>query len=394
MTLRRALAGALLLLALTAADSQAQRRRTVRHPFNPQPEARALSLQVLNQVLGAYENADFSSIWSWMDANPRATENSLYAVIPPTRAFAYVVKYENEQPDPADIDQALELLEFSVDRYDLWGRTWLSNSVVNFHVLVAHRLLQHTELPGPARNRVLLLWQSVQLMAQLEADANLVTPLPWPSDSSTTGDSKAEEFAWRTTDYAAAILANGNHVNAGAWDGKMRQMAYDSITRPSDPPDAEGLKFTTVTEDFRLDNHNVQGNPYYAIATPHLLLMAALCYRVQGVRAPAELEHNVKNLYEVYKTYCSTTSDGQFYWNRHSDPGGDPTLFPFGLGNEPERDLALARARLSGRVLWGDPPGAGPIPEKDFFTTVQNHKVGLYYAVGLYLWYHPVVATN
>ncbi len=389
MNATRTLSAAVLVALLCVADPVQARRRAVAHPINPEPDARAFTLALMNRVLDTYRDEDLTTLWTWMDDHPRATESSLYAVVPPVRAFAYVVKYENESADAELIAAALDQLEISLARYELWGRTWLSPSVVNFHVLVAHRIVQHDALPAEIRNRAAVLWQGVQLMSELEASAGLVWPLPTPADSSETGDSKAEEFAWRATHFAAAILANPGHVSSEPWERAMRQMGYDAITRPSDPPDPEGFKFTTVTEDFRLDNHFVEGNPYYAIATPHLLLMAELCYRVEGKTGPEELRHNVAELYAVYKTYCSQTPEGQFFWNRPTSPPGDPTMFPFGMGGEPQRDLALARARVASGTLWGSPPPPGPIRESDFFTTVQDHKVGLYYAVGLYLWYVP-----
>ncbi|MGZ5432716.1 MAG: hypothetical protein ACXWH7_07270, partial [Thermoanaerobaculia bacterium] len=130
----------MILALLCVAEPVHARRRAIAHPANPEPEARALTLAVANRVLDSYRDEDLATLWTWMDDHPRATEGSLYAVVPPVRAFAYVVKYENESADPEHIATALDQLEISVGRYELWGRTWLSPSVVNFHVLVAHRI--------------------------------------------------------------------------------------------------------------------------------------------------------------------------------------------------------------------------------------------------------------
>lgn len=381
-----------LVAVLTLATSaSAQRRRVIRTPPNPVQEIRQLTRQITGLVLDSYADEDLQPLWQSMEDNPRATENALYAIIPPARSFALLVRYESSAPrDPQLVRRAMDILEISVDSYDDWGRTWASPSVVYTVVMTAFRIGQHTDLPPDLRSRATTLWSEVAHIAALEADYGLTIPLPPEFDSSQTGDTKAEEFAWSTTHFAAAILANPGHPSVPSWERRMRQMGYNAITRPSDPPDFEGWKYTTVTEDFRLSNHDLSPNPFYTAATINLLAWSVLAYRLQGLDPPVELMHNMHPLYDVYKTYCSITLSGEHYWNRPAD-AGDPTLFPLAIMGDTRRDLTLAQARAARRTLTY-PAAAGPVQAPDFYATVENHKIAIYSIFGLYLWYYPIPA--
>ncbi len=384
--MRRALL-VLLIVSTTAAEAQRRRAATI----SPAPETtRVHIVTILNNVLSAYENADFRVAWKLMDDNPTAAINPLYILIPVTRASALTVKYEAESRDPELIADALEQLEFAIDRHEQWGHSWVTASIVNMFDLTVHRMRGLDDLPPQIKNRVEILWQRALEMTRFEADVRLVWNMPVaPYDSSVTGDTQAEEFAWEASLLTAAAVFLPNHPNASLWERKGRQLAYDAITRPSDPPDFEGIKTTTVTEDLQVSNHLIHPNPYYAIATLQLLQQAELPYRMTGRIAPQELHHNFFDLYDAYDRYVSRNERGEFVWNRHSDPG-DPSLMPLAKAGNPTLDFLLARQRAS-RKLWLDGVTSGVIPESDLYAATQNHKVAWYYIVGLYWWYWPRV---
>lgn len=377
------------LCILVAASTQAQRRRAV--AVSPAPVAmREHIMTIVNNVLAAYEHADYTVAWKKMDAAPTDAANPLYIFIPIVRASCLATKYEIEERNPDHVVKALELLEFAIDRHEQWGHSWVTAAVVNYFDIVVYRMRAYDDLSPEIRNRIEILWQRALEMTRFEADVRLVWNMPQPPyDSSTRGDTQAEEFAWEASVLTAAAVFLPDHPNAHIWERKGRQLAYDAITRPSDPPDLEGIKTTTVTEDFGMSNHGIDANPYYTIATLQLLQQAELPYRMTGRRPPNELNHNFWELYRVYETYIGQDATGYLIWNRHSDPG-DPSLIPLAKAGNPQRDLVLARQRASSGRLWNDNAvTSGVIPDDHLYNAVQNHKVAAYYIIGLYWWYWP-----
>jgi len=383
----------LALLIVAASANAAPRRRSA--VVSPAAEAtRAHIVAIVNNVLTAYEHADFQVAWKKMDDDPTAAINPLYMVIPVARASALTVKYENETRDPQLIVAALEQLEFAIDRHEQWGHSWVTASVVNMFDLAVHRMRGYDEMPPDIKNRIEILWQRALDMTRFEADVRLVWNMPVPPyDSSTRGDTQAEEFAWEASLLTAAAVFLPDHPNAKLWERKARQLAYDAITRPSDPPDLEGIKTITVTEEWALSNHDIDGNPYYTIATLQLLQEAELPYRMTGRDTPAEIDHNFFDLYRVYETYVARDANGDFVWNRRSDPG-DPSLIPLAKAGNATFDFLLARQRATSGKLWSDAITTGVIPESDLYAAIQNHKVAWYYIVGLYWWYWPRVSSG
>jgi hypothetical protein len=245
-------------------------------------------------------------------------------------------------------------------------------------------LLQE-DLPAPAREKAQALWRAVLALTEAEADARLTADLPYrPLDSSRTGDSKAEENAWEAALLAAACNFLPGHAHSASWDGRARRLAWHAITRPSDPPDAAGVKTATVAEDFALANHNVFPNPAYAAATLHLLLQGALAYRLAGHEPPAEFSHNLPGLYAAYRSLVNQ----DLAWTVKADPEGDATLFPFAF--DAAFEARVARRKAQGRDLWR---ASGSVPKmglsSDLFAAVLNAKVVMYYMTGSYLWHVP-----
>ncbi|MGH9399776.1 MAG: hypothetical protein ACRD00_05375, partial [Thermoanaerobaculia bacterium] len=181
---------------------------------------------------------------------------------------------------------------------------------------------------------------------------------------------------------AAACNFLPEHPHAAAWDAEARRLAWHAITRPSDPPDGEGVKTATVAEDFALANHNVFPNPAYAAATLHLLLQAALAYRLAGREPPSEFSHNLPGLYAAYR--CLVRED--LTWKVKADPEGDATLFPFAF--DADFEARVARRKAQGRGLWRR---SAPVQKMglsgDLLAAVLNAKVVMYYMTGSYLWH-------
>ena len=375
-------------LILGSSVNAGPRRRAV--GVSPAPEAmRGSIVAIVNDVLTTYEHADFRVAWKLMDDSPRAAINPLYIVIPVVRASSLVVRYENEEWDPALITSALQYLEFAIDRHPQWGQSWATASVVNLFDLTVFRMRGLGDLPPDVRNRIEILWRRALDMTRLEADTRLAWNMPFPPYDSSTGlDSQAEEFAWEASLLTAAAVFLPDHPNAQLWERKARQLAYDAITRPSDPPDLDGIKTTTVTEELGLANHSVAVNPYYTIATLQLLQQAELPYRMTGRTPPIELNHNFWSLDRVYQTYVGKDAAGNYIWNRQSDIG-DPTLIPVAKAGHPQFDLELVQQRAASGKLWRDAVSTGVIPEDALYDAVQNHKVAWYQIVGLYWWYWP-----
>jgi hypothetical protein len=313
----------------------------------------------------------------------------LYAVIPVVRGSCWIVKYENESRDPQFIARALDELELAAEQHSRWGYGWASASVVNMLDLAVFRLTQIDDLAPDVKNRIALLWDEARDITRREADIRLVWNYPVaPFDSSTRGDTQAEEFAWEASLLGAAAAFLPEHPNAPWWEREARQYAYNAITRPSDAPDFEGIKTTTVTEDFGLENHDIEKNPFYTAATLMLLQQAELPYRMTGRAKPAELDHNFHELYRVYKSYVGRADGGALVWNRHSDPG-DPSLFPLAKAGDAELDFAVVKQKAHAEKLWLDSVYSGVIPESELYAAVQNHKVAWYHLVGLYYWHWP-----
>jgi hypothetical protein len=229
-------------------------------------------------------------------------------------------------------------------------------------------------------------------ITEQEADARLGADLPYknsagvggpdPYDSSSTGDSKAEENAWEAALLAAGANFLPDHPHAADWDRRARQLAYDAITTSGDPPDSAGIKTTTVPADFALANHGKFPNPYYMAATLTLLCQGALSYRLTGHEVPAEFAHHVPELYARYLDFI----DADFQWTVPADPTGDATLFP--LPFDPAFEDAVVSAKEESGDLWVP---TEPAPEvgfgADLWQACQNAKVVLYHLMGSYLWH-------
>lgn len=356
-------------------------------------------LTIENELLTTYAGVDFGPVFQSKIVDGRDdVANSNYAVIPLVQASAYVVKYEREGNLPANADRALALFELAADLHPYWGTRWASAPVVNFLALGVQRLRAEGGLSPAQRSRVELDWQRAREILRVEADAALgcidvpyagCESLPFaPLDSSTTGDSKAEEDAWEASLLTAAAVFYPEHPNAGLWSKKALELAYDAITRPSDPAYPDGVKTATVSEQFDVDNHGFLQNAYYAAATLQLLQQAALPYRITGRPVPPELLHNFDALYARYRTYVSYDASGMPYWNVSCD-SGDPSIFPLAMTGDVTAEYLHAAIKARSGFLWTPVSSVDLSDGNDLWAAIQNHKVGWYYLVGSYYWHWP-----
>src|SRR5262249_33754319 len=335
-----------------------------------------------------YGETDFSCVEAYMIANPDYAGNPNIVFIPLSLANVYLNRYEWGN-DTADLQASLDWLEWVAGNHGLWGQRWLSAPAVSYLDLTLKRLERHGEVRDFA-DRVARLSAQALRITEDEADARLTDAFPYlPYDSSSTGDSKAEENAWEAALLAAAANFLPEHDHAGAWERKARQLAYDAISRPSDAPDRDGIKTATVTEDFALSNHGFFPNPTYTAATLLLLEQGAVAYHVSGREVPPEFRHNTSELYETYRSYL----DEELHWTIPSDPSGDATLFPFAFDPDLETK-AIARLAQAGS-LWVE---TSPVETMEIgsplWAAVLNSKAVYFYIVGSYLWHFPPAIGN
>jgi len=367
-------------------------------------------LAVIDCLLDQYSLADFSSVDRHMLADPTYGGNPNFAVIRSVRGTAFLQKYELEGRNPSHINAALENYEKVVELYPTWGKRWLSPGVVTYLSLFVFRLTKEPGLDFIQENRALILWGKVLEILEEEADYWLATPLPLtPWISFESWDTKAEENAWLAGPFAAAEVFLPKAENRPKWAARARMLAYNAITRPSDPPyippaDSpyqEVIKTITVSEEFVLVNHGEE-SPFYANATLLLLQLGALPYRVTGQEIPPEFYHNVSGLWEKARSYIATgpkgeflvDQNGEYYWNRNNliDPA-KPMNFPWAMGQEYSLESTFVAQQAESGFIWsvypvkvvGDIMTNGTIA----WYTVQNHKGGWYHQIGSYEWHWP-----
>ncbi|MEX0879597.1 MAG: hypothetical protein WD451_07690, partial [Thermoanaerobaculia bacterium] len=347
--------------------------------------------RIMDTLVQSYGATDWSAVVEGLVARPWDPTNPNIMVIPLSLGNVYLNRYETGG-DVANFEMALFYVEWTADNYWVWGQRWLTPAVAQYLAVSLLRLRAH-ETAG-VHDRIDALWEQTAVILVQEADARLLADLPYrnspgvgnsdPYDSAVTGDTRAEENAWEAGILAAASSFLPDHPHAGAWDQKARQLAYDAITRASDPPDAFGVKTTTVSEDFTLANHGSFPSPYYMAATLFLLSQGALSYQLAGRPVPEEFQHNVPELFAKYRTYV----DAELRWTVPSDPHGDATLFPLTL--DPDFEAAIVLQKAASGYLW-EP--TGPVTQvswgPDLWRAIQNSKVVLYYLMGSYFWHVP-----
>jgi hypothetical protein len=352
-------------------------------------ELRPTELKVMDVLLETYADTDWSAVAEHIRSFPEDGGNPNVMVIPLSLGNVLLNRYEKKK-NASDFELALLHFESVAKQYPAWKARWLTPGVVQYLGVSVHRLRNECEpyvaMPSPGwHKRVERLWKDVKRILKQEADFRLTIDLPHlPYESCFTGDTKAEENAWEAALFAAAANFLPADSQAAVWEQRARQLAYDAITRPSDPPDAAGVKTCTVEEDLMLSNHGYAPNPYYAGATLALLAQGALTYRLTGHPIPDEFMHNVPELYSKYSSYLAA----DLTWNVPSDPEGDGSLFP--LLFNPDLEKKAVSKKASAGYLWKPTQKALVMGTgSDLWEAIQNSKVVLYYLMTSYLWHFP-----
>ncbi len=357
-------------------------------PTPPKMALRNAEWAIMDRLAQAYGSTDWSVVFEFLASNPEYAGNPNIAFIPLSLGNVSLNRYEWRN-DIADFEEALDWLEWVAGTHWLWGRRWLAGPVVSYLDISLLRL-RAERVPAAHASRLEAVWQTALAITAEEADARLAPGFPYePYDSSATGDSKGEEDAWEAGLLAAAANFLPGHPHAAAWEEKGRQLAYDAITRPLDPPGSDGVKISTVGDDFTLSNHGFFPNPTYAAATITLLLQGALTYRLSGREIPSEFSHNVSDLYEAYKNLV----DEGLQWTVPSDPSGEASLFPFAF--DPDLEVREVGQMLENGYLWlpAEPVAVMEVGAP-LWTAVLNSKVVMFYLMGSYLWHFPPEARR
>jgi len=338
---------------------------------------------IMDRLAQAYGSTDWSAVFDFLASNPGYEGNPNIVFIPLSLGNVYLNRFEWRH-DIADFERAIQWFEWVADHHRIWAGRWLTAPVVSYLDISLARLRGDCA-PGGYEDGVEILWQKALAITAEEADARMTAALPYgPYDSSMTGDSKGEENAWEAGLLAAAANFLPDHPHSLVWGDKARQLAYDAITCPSDPPDRGGLKISTVEEDFTLSNHGFFPNPTYSAATIELLLQGSLTYRLAGREVPAEFGHNMPRLYDAYREYV----DADLQWLVPSDPSGEASLFPFAF--DPELEDREIRCESDNGYLWKATEEVPVMEVGDpLWTAVLNSKVVMFYLMGSYLWHFP-----
>jgi hypothetical protein len=369
----------------------------IARPAHAQEDGELLAAErrIMDRLAESYSETDWNAVELMMLSNPGNSANANVMVIPLSLANVFLHRFESGS-DPADLERSIQYLEWAARDYPLWRQTWLTASVAQYFALTVLRV--RASESAATHDRIDVLWESAREILEAEADARLGEDLPYrdartdggdPYDSSRGVNSHSEENAWEAVLLAGAANFLPEHPHAAAWDAKARELAYDAITRPSDSPDAFGIKTTTVTESFLLPNHKKFPNPYYMAATLMLLSEGALNYRLTGRAVPPEFGHNVRELFGAYRDLV----DASLEWTVPADPAGDATLFPLPYDPEFERDVVALKDAQGD--LWAPVSAVSWLCEgPDLMTATQNAKVVMYYLMGSYLWrVAPLVQT-
>ncbi|MFN7986806.1 MAG: hypothetical protein U0529_04980 [Thermoanaerobaculia bacterium] len=360
---------------------------------------RADAGRVIDLLVRAYGNADLAPLVDYLRGTTEASPNDVVPLL--SLGHGFLNRFETSG-DRADFSRALGFFEIPAedDVFPAWGNRWATSITLSHLMKGALRLRRLVPDDAVLATRVDVLWERVARLAADEADRKLADEPPsLPYDSSSTGDSKAEENAWEAAFLAWSSGLYPDHPRAPAWEEKARLLASLSIVRPSDHAFFKGLQVATVHDDLTLENHGYAPNPYYAVGTLMLLRMGSLAYRMTGRPVPAEFGRNVSALHERYRGYCALEGE-RWTWSLPSDPVGDPSLFPLPGLDAPERVRSLVSQRLREGTLWlpGPPagtlvpePGAGLTPDSAFARAVQDAKVAWYYLDGTWLWLDPAL---
>ncbi len=162
-------------------------------------------------------------------------------------------------------------------------------------------------------------------------------------------DTKAEENAWNSRIFSAAVLLMPNDARRNAWEQAFVRWAISSYMRPSDAhcrqivdgkPVADWFTGACIFDDYTCENHGFVHPGYMGCIG--ITLSCRLDFRLTGRVAPRAVAWNASGVYENLK-WMATPDGGYIY-----PSGQDWALF---------RNPQKAHLHLLAAAFEGDPDG-------------------------------------
>ena len=137
-------------------------------------------------------------------------------------------------------------------------------------------------------------------------------------------DTKAEENAWNSRIFSAAVLLMPADPRRAGWEAALQKWAMSSFLRPADEQVQTLVDGRTVAQqftganlydDFTLENHSIVHPDYMTCFS--LSLAAELDYALSGRKPPESLRYNAAGVYENLKWFV--LPDGGFVYPNGQD---------------------------------------------------------------------------
>lgn len=157
----------------------------------------------------------------------------------------------------------------------------------------------------------------VKQMVADEADWQLTRSVGWWYDRSGTelsaGDTKADENAWNSMVFQAAICMMPNHPNKLDWYDRCRFLMKAAYARPADLASDSSLNGYNMLDNGILENHDIIHPDYFV--NPILNMQAVVFWSLIGEPAPDTATHNAHIAYDAL-------TDVTFASPPYDSPGG------------------------------------------------------------------------
>jgi hypothetical protein len=133
------------------------------------------------------------------------------------------------------------------------------------------------------------------------------------------GDTKAEENAWNSRIFSAAVLLMPNDARRKAWEQAFKRWAISSYMRPSDAncrqlvdgkPVADWFTGACIFDDYTCENHGFVHPGYMGCIG--ITLSCHLDFRLTGRATPRAVAWNASGVYENLK-WMATADGGYIY---------------------------------------------------------------------------------
>jgi hypothetical protein len=137
-------------------------------------------------------------------------------------------------------------------------------------------------------------------------------------------DTKAEENAWNSRIFSAAVLLMPADSRRAGWEAALQKWAMSSFLRPADERSQAVVDGRTVAaqftganlyDDFTLENHNIVHPDYMTCFS--LTLATEVDYALSGRQPPESLRYNAAGIYENLKWFV--LPDGGFVYPNGQD---------------------------------------------------------------------------